>query len=221
MGRIKRRSGGKWVDYNGLKVRKNGNFNTKATVKRRTNGKWETISETKHVTTWGANWTQSYGQDSNKKPAYADLNRLYQGHFGNPDLGWYGDFWGRQRSMIGFPTAMANELKGARIEKLELYLHIQHAWYWAGAYAAIGVHNNTSAPNKFSQERYNLKEVKYNSREEGKWIAMDQGVINMFQNGTAKGFTLFKETDNLNYYGYWYGMNDGNKKPKIRATYYK
>lgn len=220
MGKIKRRTGRKWVDYNDTKVRKNGKF-AKATVKRRTNGKWVTISEEKHTKTWNASWTQSYGNDNKQKPAYSDLKRLYQGHFGDPDLGWYGDYWGRQRSMIGFPSGMSSELKGARIEKLELYLHIQHAWYWAGATAAIGVHNKDSKPSKFSNERYDIKEVKYTSREQGKWITMDKSIVNMFSKGTAKGFTLYKNTDNLNYYGYWYGMNDGNKKPKIRVTYYK
>lgn len=221
MGKIKRYTGGKWVDYNDVRIRKNGNFNTKATVRRYTGSKWEVISEEKHVRTWEASWTRSYDQGNNPKPMVADVGRLYQGRYGNPDSQVYGQPWGRQRSLIGFPTSLQSELNGARIEKFELYLHIEWAWYWAGAVANIGLHNFTSTPSRFNHIRYGINAIRYNSRDEGKWITIDKNIAAMFASGAARGFTLIKESDDPLFYAYWYGTNGGDKKPKIRVTYYK
>ncbi|WP_461199392.1 hypothetical protein [Enterococcus sp. N249-2] len=221
MGRIKRYTSGKWIDSNDVRIRKSNNFNTKATVKRYTSGKWDTISEEKYVKTWDVSWTQSYDDNGNKKPAYADLGRMYQGQYGNPDSYIYGQPWEIQRSMMGFSSSVYTELKDARIEKMELYLHIQWAWYWAGAVATLGLHNASSEPTKFQYSRYAINETRYNSRDEGKWITLDKSIADLFSKGTAKGFTLYKNSENVLYYGYWFGTNGGDKKPKIRVTYYK
>lgn len=222
MSRIKRYNGSSWVDDpSGFKVRSNGSWN-KATVRRYNNGVWETISEEKHTRTWTASWTRSFDQGSNAKPAARDLGRLYQGHYGAPDSTWDGDPWKRQRSMMGFPADMASELLNSKIEKIELYLEIEWAWYWAGAIACIGLHNVTSRPSRFSQVRYGAKEVRYNARKQGMWITFDKSVADAFEKGSVKGFTLLKESDNEIYYGYWVGTDGPTaSRPKVRVTYYK
>lgn len=222
MGRIKRWSGGKWNDYNNMK-RWDGKKWVKANVKRynASSKKWEVISEQKKTKTWTATWSQSYGSNNKKKPAYADKGRLYQGRYGNPDSIWYGNPWYIQRSLTGFPGGMFTELKGARIQKIEVYLHIEWAWYWAGAIANVGVHNYKSIPKKFGYERYGVSSVRYTSRSQGKWINLTS-VKGLFEQGKAKGIVLYKNSTNVLYYGYWNGMDGNSKtKPKIRATYYK
>ena len=225
MGLIKRWNGSSWVDNNNNNIRRfNGsNWNDKSTVRRWNGSSWQVVSEQKHVSVWEANWTQSYSQDGSKQPGYktGEPGRMYQGRYGNPDSYWYGNSWGRQRSLIGFPNNTYETLKGARIEKVELYLHNYWAWYWAGVVACIGVHNFGSEPDRFNHVRYGVAEVRYNSRNEGKWITFDSSVASMFASGEARGFTLLKESDNPLYYGYWYGVYGGAYKPKIRVTYYK
>ena len=223
MGYIKRWNGTSWVDYNNIRRFNGSNWNDKATVRRWNGSSWQVISEQKHVSVWEANWTQSYNEDGSKQPGYktGEPGRMYQGRYGNPDSYWYGNPWGRQRSLIGFPNDTYETLKGARIEKVELYLHNYWAWYWAGVVACIGVHNFGSEPDRFNHVRYGVAEVRYNSRNEGRWITFDSSIASMFASGQIRGFTLLKESDDPLYYGYWYGVNGGAYKPKIRVTYYK
>lgn len=223
MGLIKRWNGKAWVDYNDIRRFNGSNWNDKAVVRRWNGSSWQVISEERRVSTWDANWTKSYNQDNSMQPGYkeGDSGRLYQGRYGNPDSYWYGNPWGRQRSMIGFPPDAYNTLYGARIEKIELYLHNYWAWYWAGAVACIGLHNSANMPGSFNHVRYGVTEIRYNSRNEGKWITFDSSVAAMFSSGQAKGFTLLKESDDPLFYGYWYGVNGGAYRPKIRVTYYK
>lgn len=223
MGKIKRYSGGRWNDYNDIRRRSGGNFNQKSVVRRMTGGRWEVISEERKTRVWEATWSDSYSENNIREPAYkvGEQGRMYQGRYGNPDSYWYGNPWGIQRSAFGFDGSVYSELNGARIEKVELYLHINHAWYWAGAVACIGVHNFSSRPERFNHVRYGIKEVRYNSRNEGKWITLDNSVGSWFANGSVKGFTLYKNSDDPLYYGYWYGTNGGGIRPKLRVTYYK
>ena len=223
MGFIKRRNGSSWVDYNDIRRFNGSNWNDKATVRRWNGSSWGVISEQRYVSVWDASWTQSYSQDGSKQPGYktGEPGRMYQGRYGNPDSYWYGNPWGRQRSMIGFSQAVCNEMYGARIEKIELYLHNSWAWYWAGVVACIGLHNSASISGSFNHVRYGVAEVRYSSRNEGRWITFDSSVAAMFSSGQAKGFTLLKESDDPLFYGSWYGANDGVYRPKIRVTYYK
>ena len=223
MGFIKRWNGSSWVDYNDIRRFNGSNWSDKATVRRWNGSSWGVISEQRYVSVWDASWTQSYSQDGSKQPGYktGEPGRMYQGRYGNPDSYWYGNPWGRQRSMIGFSPAVCNEMYGARIEKIELYLHNSWAWYWAGVVACIGLHNSASISGSFNHVRYGVAEVRYSSRNEGRWITFDSSVAAMFSSGQAKGFTLLKESDDPLFYGNWYGANDGAYRPKIRVTYYK
>lgn len=215
MGRIKRWDGKNWNDYASFRRWNGKNWDEKPTFRRWDGKNWEVISQVKKVKTWTATWTRSFNQDSVPKSATGDMGRLYQGNDQTTNQG-------RQRSMIGFSSNIQEELTGSRIEKIELYLHTNWAWYWAGAIATIGVHNFASKPNRFNHTRYAMKEVRFNSRNQGMWITLDHSIGVMFAEGSIKGITLLKESDNEIYYGYWYGMNGTEaQKPKIRVTYYK
>lgn len=124
--------------------------------------------------------------------------------------------------MVGFDMDdMRNALKDSQIIKAELYLHNQHSWYFAGAKASIIEHNADDRPNKFSFTR-TMKEVPFTGRGQGKWIDIGNSFAEKLRDGTASGFGLFKNSTNVDYYGYWYGT-DGNEgqTPKIRITYRK
>jgi len=223
--KIQKRVGNQWVPLQ-VRKRENGQW-VIPQVRVRENGQWsQSILEKKVTETWEATWTQSYDGSNNIKPASSTLGRMYQGRYNEYDPGnniYHNPvYWGRQRSMVGFNVQdIQKKLNGARIEKIELYLHIDHAWYGSGATAAIGVHPYASQPNKFDVLHYNLKEVKYNSRNEGKWTEFSREIGEDFKSGRAGGFTLYRESNDLKYYGYWHGMSSSSAyRPKLRITYY-
>lgn len=126
---------------------------------------------------------------------------------------------GRQRSMVGFNHAdMRSKLNGARIEKVEIYLKNKHFWYSSGK-AMIGYHNSTSMPADFQQSRYAVKSENF-TQGQGRWITMSNEYGEWLRDGKAKGFTLFSNSNDLNYYGYFHGKGAGSE-PKIRITYKK
>lgn len=221
MAKIRRWDGKKWVDGNRFVKRWDGKKWVNAVVKMWDGKKWAIISEERRQTTWEATWTRSYGGASTQKPAWlGGLSLMHQGRYGAPDSLQYD--WGIQKSMAGFNwQSIQAELKDSRIEKVELYLHNQHFWYYAGGRAHIGYHNASSPPSRFSKTAYGVRDIYYPGRGNAKWIEMPKDFGEQLKKGKAKGFTLFRNSTELSYYGYWYGAGSGWRTPKIRITYYK
>lgn len=220
MSRIKRWNGSKWIDYTDMKVR-NGSGWGKATVKRWNGSRWELISQQTYTKTWEATWSQSYnGTNANfSKGKKRDTGWLYHGRYGMPYTS-NGDR-GTQRSMIGFNyNDIRNNLKGADIEKVEIYIRNKHWWYTSGGKAVIGYHNASSKPSGFSDSHYGKKTVSFSSRGQGQWITMPNDLGTLLRDGKVKGLTLFANTTALSYYGYFYGYSSSSR-PKIRITYKK
>lgn len=221
MGSVKRWNGSRWVDAS--VKRWNGSRWVDATVKRWNGKSWgDTISKKRYTKTWTAVWTRSYGHGGSvlKPDNLGGKNRMYQGRYGAPDS-WNYD-WGIQKSMAGFDWRnMEKELKGAKIEKVEIYLHNQHFWFFAGGRVSIGYHNNDKPPARFQEVKYGVKNVAFQGRGQAKWIEMPLEFGRKFQTGGTGGFTLHRNTSELSYYGYFYGKGSGNKEPKIRITYVK
>ncbi|UDM72721.1 hypothetical protein [Vagococcus fluvialis] len=204
---IKRWDGSKWVNA----------------LVRRWNGKsWETISQQTYTKDFPVTWTRSYGGEGQYKGDWLQSNnRLYQGRYGNPDIQWEGD-WGIQKSMAGFNMAnLMKELEGAKIEKVELYIHNMHWWYSAGGRLSVGAHNTTNPPAKFSESRYNMAWADWRQRGGDRWVTLPKFFAEDLRDGKAKGFTLHRATQDLFYYGYFYGAGHGSKSPKLRITYTK
>lgn len=218
MGMIKRWNGGSWQDYR--PKRWNGSSWVDAVVRRWNGSSWQTISSQQFTKTWEATWTRSFGGDNQYKGSQWGGERLYQGRYGAPDSNQYD--WGIQKSMCGFNyTDIQNNLRGARIDKVEIYLRNQHFWYYAGGAAYIGTHNATGAPWTFNQNRYGLVYQNFQGRGQGRWITMPINFGEALRDGREKGFTLYRNSHELSYYGYWYGADSGGNKPKIRVTYTK
>lgn len=219
MSRIKVYDGHKWIDKpEAFKVKTAKGF-TKATVRRFDGHKWEVISSTRKVKTWEATWTQSYWGWNEAKPANRGGNRLYQGRYGAPDTQWRGDV-GIQKGMAGFNDGdMRNSLKGSKIEKVEVYLHSNWWWYWAGGESVIGLHNSSGWQSKFHSVKNDVKRQRYGKREEGHWVTVPNWVGEWLRDGKARGITTFINSSNVWFYGYFYGTQGGSKRPKIRITY--
>lgn len=183
--------------------------------------KWVSIGEQSYVKEWTATWHKSYiGNNTQLPPNRYKQQMIHQGRYGNPDTGYYGDL-GIQKGIIGFnATDMRNNLAGAKIQKVELFLRSAHFWYYSGGIASIGYHNFDSAPWTFSSSRNSVKEVKYTTRDQGQWITLPNEFGELVRDNKVRGLTLFRNTTSPNYYGYFYGVGTSNP-PKIRISYVK
>lgn len=221
MSRIKVFDGKNWVDkQEAFKVR-TGNSWRKGIVKRWTGSNWEEISTIVRTKTWDATWTQSYWGWNDAKAADRGGNRLYQGRYGAPDTQTRGDV-GIQKGMAGFNDAdMRSSLSGAKILKVEVYLHCAWWWYWAGGTAIVGLHNASGWQSKWSQTNNDIARQAFGSRSEGHWFTLPTYAGELLRDGKAKGITTFANSDQEQWYGYFYGTQGGDKKPKIRITYEK
>lgn len=144
---------------------------------------------------------------------------MYQGRY-SPSR--FQSDMGRQRAMVGFNDGdIRNNLKGAKIEKVEIYLRNRHFWYANGGKAVIGYHNSsTDKPSSFSETKHGAKEQNYSKRSQGQWITMPDEFGELLRDNKAKGFTLYANTHDLKKYGYFYGVGTSNP-PQIRITYKK
>jgi hypothetical protein len=124
--------------------------------------------------------------------------------------------------MVGFDVAsIRNATKGAKIEKVEIYLQNRHSWYYSGGTAVIRKHNQSNQPSRYSDTGL-LKSEKYTVRGQGKWITVNKSFGEELRDGKASGFGLFQNSAEQEYYGYWYGMSgNSSQRPKIRITYTK
>lgn len=224
MSKLHRWNGKKWVEHGigSFFKRWDGKRWVHAKV-RRWNGKsWEVVSQQTYTKDFHVTWTRSYGGGGQYKGDRLESHRrLYQGRYGNPDVQWEGD-WGIQKSMAGFDVkSLQNELEGAKIESVQLYIQNMHWWYYAGGRLSLGAHNVTNAPSRFSESRYNMAWADWKQRGGGRWVTLPKIFAEDLRDGKAKGFTLHRATQDLFYYGYFYGAGHGSKSPKLRITYTK
>lgn len=228
MGTVKRWNGSEFSDTNEYYMWDGSTWVRPTFHRFSEQGTWEEVATVKKVTeTWNATWSQSYDQGNYQKAWGSDLGRLYQGRYDEYDPGnniWHNPvYFGIQRSLIGFDfKSIQEELGNSKIHSIELFLHSQHAWYGSGATASISAHKFTAKPAKYDNVASGIANAKFNTRSQGIWIPLDISWGNKLATGEVTGFGLYKNSRDLNYYGYWYGSNgDAKTKPKIRITYDK
>ena len=176
-----------------------------------------------YVDTFPATWSESYDGDGKVKPSQYTMGRLYQGRYGRhntiDNIQYDPIYWGVQRSLIGFDTKkLQASLKGANIQKIELYLKNEHFWYAKGGRAGIVSHSFSSKPNKFNFVS-SVVDAGF-TKGQGKWVILPHTLGTHLKNGTMTGFGLYRNTQQLDYYGYFSGANSSNR-PMLRVTYTK
>lgn len=155
-------------------------------------------------------WSESYDANGKVKPSGQTLGRLYQGNSGS------GSF-GNQRSLIGFGTRdIQSKIRGSTIKKVEMYLHNEHFWYNKGGKASIVSHQFSSRPNTFNYYRP-ITEASF-SKGQGRWVILPNRIGEQLRTGEVTGFGLFKNSNELDYYGYFSGATSENR-PKLRITF--
>ena len=219
---VKYWNGSQWARLGNDKLKRwDGSKWTTLSVKRWDGSQWQQINNQRYTTVYEATWNRSYWGDNTRNLTGINRMRICQGRYDAPDTYWHGDM-GIEKAMIGFDhNKIRNDLDGAKIEKIELYIENLHFWYWAGGIGFFGVHNNASEPAGFSETRYGVASARWYQRGGAKWITLPNYVAEDFKNGQAKGITLHKNSTDPLYYGYWAGVADGSKRPKLRITYVK
>ena len=210
MADLKVRKGGSWVDIKPKKRTSSGWVD--ADVYKRVNGKWVKMSSRKFTKTYNATWTQTYREAGTKRTDYRS-EKLCQGRY-------VLEPWGVMRSLIGFGSVV-NDLKGATINKVELYLRNEHWYYYAGGTAVLGYHNHSVRPTKFSHSKSGAVKQKYTARGQAKWITLPNAFGNGLRDKKYRGVSVFINSTNMGYYGIFYGAKDGSNKPKLKITYTK
>lgn len=203
--------------YNRIWLADNGAFQTYDTYDSSGGGG---TPPTQYVKTYGADWSESYQSDGTSRGSF-DNGDVYQGYYSGTN--------GNQFSLIGFPyTTIQNDLSGATINKVEVYLDNKHWYQNAGGTAIIGYHNNASAPGtaSYPSGTDNITRSSF-TYGQAKWVTVNNSIGNAFKNNTAKGILLGKGqtsggtlVNDNQYYGYFVGANKTGE-PKLRITYTK
>lgn len=212
MGRIKRWSGSEW--YDARVKRWSGAEWYDARVNMWNGSSWVDISAQKTTKTWNCTYTQTYREAGTRRTDYRS-DKICQGRY-------VYEPWGIMRSLIGFDNgSIRNELQGAKIERVELFIHNEHWYYYAGGTLYVGYHNHANEPDIFSHSAYGVKSQKFYGRGGSQWVTLPNALAEGIRDGYYKGVSIFADSGAGEYYGIFSGMWDGDLAPKLRITYSK
>ena len=145
-----------------------------------------------YTKTYGEAWSATYEGDNSERTG---TSYRYQGDSGSAN--------GNQRSMFGMPAAANTDIDSAiQYFSARAFFTNFHTWFNAGGTISIGTHLATSKPSTWSSNRNSQFETHFD-RGEAKWVTFTTTVCAWFDQFTAKGFTLFKSGNDLDYYGYY------------------
>lgn len=155
-------NGSSWNNSNNPRAKMwNGNSWVDVPIKMWNGNSWTVVNEGKYQTTWYADWSETYGY-LNKSESNSDhgvkrnrppvtLQRKKGSHFMYQGW-WSSDPHGKMGSLMGFrEDLIKNQLKGAKIEKVELYIRNVHSYYSSGQTAHVYWHNYTSEPSQIKK----------------------------------------------------------------------
>jgi hypothetical protein len=130
-------------------------------------------------------------------------------------------FNGKAKTWFTFNTgAITADLAGATITAFKIYLNNNHSWFNSGMNAAIGYDSQStygSSKGDPSGAGIDVIEPHFNEGQ-AKWVdATGQGFGTAFQTGAANTIVLFKNNNNLQFYGFF----QGNNGCQIKISYTK
>lgn len=213
---------GEWIKLGGGNVRvSNGHNWIPPRARIWTGSEWKNLLDDRHVDTWECTGVQSFWSWGAAKgwSALVRPDRPTQGCY-RPYHDSYD--WGDESAQIYFDWGnIQNTLRGAKIEKVEIYMHCLHSMNYNGGQGVFGLHNAPGWQSKYSETNFGVARAWYNRRDQGQWITLPNWVGDNFRDGSVKGITC-RAGDTAGVRYLWYaGSADGWKKPKIRITYWK
>ncbi|WP_257132855.1 hypothetical protein [Bacillus thuringiensis] len=210
---IKTLRNGQWTDAE-LYTLRNGVW-VKGEAMTLRNSQWANITSQRITKTWDCTYTQTYREAGTRRTDYR-ADKICQGRY-------VYEPWGIMRSLIGFDNGsnIRNELQGAKIERVELFMHNEHWYYYAGGTMYVGYHNHANEPDMFSHSAYGVKSQKFYGRGSSQWVTLPNALAEGIRDGYYKGVSIFANSGDGEYYGIFSGMWDGGNAPKLRITYSK
>lgn len=210
---IKTLRNGQWTDAE-LYTLRNGVW-VKGEAMTLRNSQWANITSQRITKTWDCTYTQTYREAGTRRTDYRS-DKICQGRY-------VYEPWGIMRSLIGFDNGsnIRNELQGAKIERVELFMHNEHWYYYAGGTMYVGYHNHANEPDIFSHSAYGVKSQKFYGRGSSQWVTLPNALAEGIRDGYYKGVSIFANSGDGEYYGIFSGMWDGGNAPKLRITYSK
>lgn len=173
---------------------------------------WVSITETTYITEFKALTSRSFLGDGSPRGDVATRPWLH--------LGYYASTTGKESSVIIFDyIAMQKELAGATIDKVELYMKNEHAYYSSGMYLSYQNTAMTSIPASYKPTVAGVYK-EFFAKGEGKWITLANFWGTWFASGAATGIYMFNNESAPSSYGYFTAHNTANP-PKLRITYKK
>jgi hypothetical protein len=135
----------------------------------------------------------------------------------------FSTFNGKAKTWYTFNTTpITSDLSGATITKVEVYLNNNHTWYSGGMTAAIGYDSKSSfgaTAGDPSGTGIDAQEVHFNEGQ-AKWVTVPNAFGTNFQSGAANTIVLFKNSNNLQFYGFFAGSGQ-NGPCQLRIHYTK
>ncbi|MFD7169760.1 hypothetical protein [Streptomyces violascens] len=159
---------------------------------------------TRYTKEYAASWSGSYAHRSSYNSYYG--NQMMQGYYSGTN--------GTQASLVGFPAALGNDLAGAKIESVQLYLYFEHWYANSGGTAVIKAHGHNARPSTFSSDGGSVL-VNW-GRNEGKWV----DISSIFDEARWRGIALDPASNSSTYYGRAQGVGQANP-PRLRVVYTK
>lgn len=132
---------------------------------------------TRTTTTWG------YGSVGGDVKSGEVVQGQY-GRYGNRFGGWT------------FPSNMQSALRGAKIEKFEVYLYAAHWYYGKGGTASL-MPNNGSPTGTYGAEHLSRGWP----RNAGRWVTIPASWYGGISSGSCKGVSVRTSSSSLEYYG--------------------
>ncbi len=196
-------------------------------------GAGTTATTTKQTYTYEyeATWTSAFRGDGSLRTDTDDGLQGDNGFNGNQRT-WFGHY---QRDTNGNgqnDRTVFDDVQGAEITKVEVFLYFHHWHYDDGGTAVIGVHNVSGGvrPTAYDGSRDNIDEVRVTdwARSSGKWVTMPSAANDAWRTGGIHGIVIGpgREGDALRYYGRTTGKHNNttgspSTAPKVRVTFTK
>ncbi|WP_087485566.1 carbohydrate binding domain-containing protein [Brachybacterium massiliense] len=107
--------------------------------------------------------------------------------------------------------SFTSDLSGATVEKIEVYVYLNHSYYHAGADVNLATHNGNVGNSLTS--RVTVRGWKRNT---GRWITLPSSLHNGFRNGSLQGIGVISTNSTAQQYARFNGSG-----AKIRITFRK
>ena len=211
-------------------------FSPLSTFKRWTGSAWQTLTTAKRYD--GSRWVDLLdggGDSGTITKTYALSSSQIYWNGGSQDNQkdtsgvlihgtWTGGLSNSRRSLLWFDGAIAADLQGATIKKVELYLYRENSSHGTSSAANIYIktHDYSTKPSKWTGADTGAADsgTPTLKRGAGAWFTLLNSVGEGLRDGTVKGIALDADSS-TSISAYIRFIRTGSYAPKLRITYMK